>query len=158
MKLIRALLCSTAIFAVLTGTALAKPAVKLHFSGVLVQKVNGKMQTKPVQGLTLHAGDVVRYTIEAKNDGDEAALGFSTVGPVPAHTQFVAGSARAAQPSRIEYSLDGKGWAAQPMQNVKNGAHEKPAPPSAYVSVRFTSVKPLQPKALASYTYEVIVK
>jgi uncharacterized repeat protein (TIGR01451 family) len=157
MKLMRALLCSTVIFAVLSGTALAKPAVKLHFSGVLVQKVNGKVRTKPIEGLTLHAGDVVRYTIDAKNDGDQAALGFSTVGPVPTHTQFVAGSARAAQPTRIDYSLDGKAWATQPMQRANDG-REKPAPAATYVSVRFTSLKTLQPKAAAHYSYEVVVK
>jgi uncharacterized repeat protein (TIGR01451 family) len=160
MKTIRALLCSTVICVVLSGIALAKPAVKLHFSGVLVQNVNGKVQTKPVQGLTLHAGDVVRYTIDAKNDGDEAAFGFTAVGPVPAHTQYVSGSARGAQPAQIQYSLDGKAWASQPAVRVKTdrGMREKPAPASAYVSVRFTSLKPLQPKASAQYSYEVVVK
>jgi uncharacterized repeat protein (TIGR01451 family) len=160
MKLGRALLCSSAIFLLLGGFALARPAVNLHFSGALVQKVDGKVTRKPVQGLTLHAGDIVEYSIDATNGGDQAALGFSSVGPVPAHMQYVSGSARAAQPAAIEYSIDGKTWSAQPMQVVKTarGEQRKPAPASAYVSVRFTAQRPLAPKATFHYTYEVVVK
>jgi uncharacterized repeat protein (TIGR01451 family) len=160
MKAVRALLCSTAICVVLTGVAAAKPAVKLHFSGSVVEHVDGKIVLKPVAGLTLHQGDVVEYAIDAANAGDDAALGFSTLGPVPAHTEFVAGSAHAAQPARIEYSIDGKTWSAHPMQLVKTaqGMQRKPAPPSAYVSVRFTAIKPLAAKAAFHYTYEVTVK
>jgi hypothetical protein len=46
------------------------------------------------------------------------------------------------------------------MQTVKTarGEERKPAPPSAYVSVRFTAGKALAPKATFHYTYEVVVK
>lgn len=160
MKFGRALLCSAAFSLAVGGAALASPSVKLHFSGALVQTINGKTEHKPVQGLTLHAGDVVEYAIVAKNAGDQAALGFSTVGPVPAHMQYVAGSARAAQPSKIEYSTDGKTWSVQPVQIVKtaHGTIRKAADPATYVSVRFTAAKPLAPKATFQYSYEVVVK
>jgi uncharacterized repeat protein (TIGR01451 family) len=160
MKLGRALLSSTAVFLLLNGLAWARPLVSLHFSGALVQRVDGKVALKPVQGLTLHSGDVVQYTIDATNGGNQSALGFSTVGPVPSHMQYVSGSAHAAQPAAIEYSIDGKTWSARPMQTVKTarGEERKPAPPSAYVSVRFTAGKALAPKATFHYTYEVVVK
>lgn len=160
MKSVRALLCSTAICVVLTGVAAAKPAVKLHFSGSVVQHVDGKVALKPVTGLTLHQGDVVVYTIDAANAGTDAALGLSAVGPVPAHTEYVPGSARATQPARIEYSIDGKTWSEHPTVVVKtaHGAERKPAPASAYVSVRFTAGKPLAAKATFHYSYEVSVK
>jgi uncharacterized repeat protein (TIGR01451 family) len=144
----------------LNGIALARPVVNLHFAGALVQRVDGKVALKPVQGMTLHSGDVVQYSIDATNGGDQSALGFSTVGPVPAHMQYVSGSAHAAQPAAIEYSLDGKTWSARPMQTVKtaHGEERKPAPPSSYVSVRFTARTGLAPKATFHYTYQVVVK
>lgn len=160
MRLGRALLCGAAILLALSELAIASPSVKLHFSGSLVQKINGKTALKPVEGLALHGGDVVEYAIDATNSGDRAALGFSTVGPVPAHMQYVSGSARAAQPAKIEYSIDGKTWSAQPAQIVKttHGTIRKAAPATAYVSVRFTSAKALPPKATFHYSYEVVVK
>lgn len=160
MKFGRALLCSAAFLLAAGGAALAGPAVKLHFSGSLLQTIHGKTERKPVQGLTLHAGDVVEYAIDATNAGDQAALGFRTVGPVPAHMQYVSGSARAAQPAKIEYSIDGKTWSAQPAQVVKTarGTLRKAAAPATYVSVRFTAARPLAPKATFRYSYEVVVK
>lgn len=160
MKLGRALLYSAVFLLVFAGVAAAAPSVKLHFSGSLLQTAGGKVERKPIEGLTLHQGDVVEYAIDAVNSGDQAALGFSTLGPVPAHMQYVSGSARAAQPARIEYSIDGKTWSPHPTQAVKTarGTVRKAAPASAYVSVRFTSEKPLAPRATFHYTYEVVVK
>jgi uncharacterized repeat protein (TIGR01451 family) len=160
MNIVRALFSSSAVFLLLSGIALARPAVNLHFSGALVQHVDGKVTLKPVQGLTLQAGDVVQYSIDATNNGDQAAMGFSSVGPVPAHMQYVSGSARAAQPASIEYSIDGKTWSAHPTEIVKtaHGDERKPAPASRYVSVRFTAKNALAPKATFHYTYEVVVK
>lgn len=156
----RALVYSVAFLLALGSVASAAPSVKLHFSGSLVQKTNGKVQYKPIEGLTLRQGDVVEYAVDATNAGDQAALGVSTVGPVPAHMQYVSGSARAAQPARIEYSTDGKSWSVQPVQVVKtaHGSTKKPAPASAYVSVRFVAQKALAPKATFHYSYEVVVK
>src|SRR5690348_13541874 len=160
MKLVRSLFSGSEVLLLPTGIALARLAVNLHFGGALVQHVDGRVTLKPVQGLTLHPGDVVQYSIDATNNGDQAALGFSSVGPVPAHMQYVSGSARAAQPAAIEYSLDGKTWSAHPTQIVKtaHGDERKPAPASTYVSVRFTAKKALAPKATFHYTYEVVVK
>lgn len=160
MKFGRALLCSVAISLVVGGVALARPIVKLHFSGHLLQNVHGKTVSKSVEGLTLRQGDVVEYTIDASNSGDEAAVGFNAVGPVPAHMAYVSGSARAEQPAKIEYSVDGKTFSAHPTQLVKTpkGTVRKPVPPSDYVSVRFTALKPLPAKATYHYRYEVRVK
>lgn len=160
MNVGRALVYGAAFLLALGSAASAAPAVKLHFSGALVQKTNGKVQYKPIEGLTLHQGDVVEYAIDATNSGDQAALGFSTLGPVPAHMEYVSGSARAAQPARIEYSTDGKTWSPQPMQIVKtaHGTVKKAAPAAMYVSVRFTAQKALAPKATFHYSYEVVVK
>lgn len=160
MNVGRALFYSVAFLLVLGSVASAAPSVKLHFSGSLIQTTGGKVLHKPIQGLTLHQGDVVEYAIDATNSGDQAALGFTTVGPVPAHMQYVAGSARGEQPSRIEYSIDGKTWSPRPAQVVKtaHGSLRKPAPAALYVSVRFTAIKALAPKATFHYSYEAVVK
>lgn len=160
MKFARALLCSVAVSLVVGGIALARPAVNLHFSGHLLRRVHGKTELKPVEGVTLRQGDVVQYTIDAANSGDEAAVGLNAVGPVPAHMAYVSGSARAEQPAKIEYSVDGKNFSPHPTQLVKTakGMVRKPVPPGDYVSVRFTALRPLPAKATFHYSYEVSVK
>lgn len=141
--------------------AFARPDVKVHLNGGLVQKsANGHVSTTPVGGVTLHAGQTILYTIDATNAGGDAALDFSTAGAVPAHTQFVAGSVSAPAATVVEYSLDGKTWSAHPTVTLKtaHGVVRKAASPSQYVGVRFTAKRALAPKASFHYSYEVFVK
>jgi uncharacterized repeat protein (TIGR01451 family) len=141
--------------------AFARPDVKVHLNGAIVQK-NAKGQTTlyPVNGVTLHPGQVIRYTIDATNSGSDAALEFTTAGQIPARTQYVAGSVSAPQSTVVEYSLDGKSWSTRPAIAVKtaHGIARKTAKPSAYVAIRFTSKSALAPSATFHYTYEVVVK
>lgn len=159
--------CGRAVLAVLFFTcvapalALARPDVKVHLTGAVVQKnAKGEISTTPVAGQTLHAGQIILYTIDATNAGSDAALDFKTNGAVPARTQFVAGSVSAPAATVVEYSVDGKIWSAHPAIAVRSahGIVRKPANPSQYVSVRFTAKRALAPKASFRYSYEVLVK
>jgi uncharacterized repeat protein (TIGR01451 family) len=161
MNLGRALTAVCFLACMAPALALARPDVKVHLSGALVQKTSGgQAKGTPIQGLTLHAGDVVRYSIDATNSGDDAALDFSTVGPVPTRTQFVAGSAAAPPATIVEYSLDGKSWSTRPAIDVKtaHGVVRRAASPAKYVAIRFTAKRALAPKATFHYSYEVLVK
>lgn len=157
----RAILAVLFFTCAVPALALARPDVKVHLNGALVQKsANGRITSTLVGGLTLHAGQTILYTIDATNAGSDAALEFSTAGAVPAHTQFVMGSVSAPPATVVEYSLDGKTWSAHPTVAVKtaHGTVRKAASPSQYVSVRFSAKRALAPKANFHYSYEVLVK
>ncbi len=157
----RALIAVCFLACAAIAPALARPDVNVRLGGVLVQKTSsGQSKTTPITGLTLHHGDVVRYSIDASNGGDSAALDFSTVGRVPLRTQYVAGSATAPLATVVEYSLDGKSWSTHPIVDVKtaHGIVREPASATKFVAVRFTAKRALAPKATFHYSYEVLVK
>lgn len=157
----RALIAVGLLACATSAPAMARPDVKVHLGGVLVEKTaSGQSTTRPINGLTLHHGDVVRYSIDANNGGDEAALDFSTVGRVPARTQYVAGSASVPPATIVEYSLDGKTWSTRPMVDRKtsHGVVHEAASAAKFVAVRFTAKRALVPNAAFHYTYEVVVK
>ncbi|MGZ6196282.1 MAG: hypothetical protein ACXWNL_01340 [Vulcanimicrobiaceae bacterium] len=141
-----------------TALASARPVVKLHLKGVVVQQSEGRTSQTPVEGVVLKAGDLVRYTIAASNSGDSPALKLTPVGPVPKATSFVPGSARAAG-AFAEFTLDGKTWSAHPMLSTKtpNGIVAKPADPSLYRAVRWITKRALPPKSVFVYSYDVRV-
>lgn len=162
MSLGRALLLSTALFACIAGTALAAshPIVKLQLSGAMIAGSGDKTTATPLDKVQLKAGDLVRYTIAAKNAGSSPAVSLHTVGPVPSRTQYVAGSATRPGGAKLEYSLDGKTFSAKPMVEVNtgHGTVKKPADPAQYVALRWIAAKPLSPKGTILYSYEVRVK
>lgn len=157
----RAVLAVLIFTCVAPALALARPDVKVHLTGALVQKnTKGQISTAPIGGLTLHAGQIILYTIEATNAGSDAAFDFSTDGAVPARTRFVGGSVSAPPATVVEYSLDGKTWSAHPTVALRtpHGVVRRPASASQYVRVRFAAKRPLAPKASFRYSYEVLVK
>lgn len=142
------------------ATALAKPNVQLHLSGVLVtQSAGGRETTTPIEKVTPKKGELYRYTVVASNVGTDPAFKLVTRENVPNGTAFVAGSASKAPGVTIEYSLDGKTWAAKPLITVSTtkGLVRRPADPSAYSAVRWIAPK-VAPKSALTFTYEVRVK
>lgn len=136
------------------------PAVKLRLSGDLLAIADGKTVATPVEKAVLKKGDLVRYTIVASNAGGKPAVALSTIGPVPQRTQYVDGSASQGAGALVEYSLDGKTFSARPTitVNTSRGPVSKPAPPDEYVAIRWTSQRPLSPKHVERFSYEVRVK
>lgn len=142
------------------ASALAKPTIQLHLSGVLVtQSADGHETTTPVEKVTPKKGEIFRYTIVATNVGTNPALKVTALDKVPNGTAFVAGSASKSPGVAIEYSLDGKTWSAQPMVSVMTpkGLVRRAADASAYAAVRWIAPK-VAPKAALTFTYEVRVK
>lgn len=145
---------------VLPIAAYARPVVSLKLAGsVIVHVADGKDSATPLEKNPVRPGDLVRYEIDAANNGDSAAKSFTTIGKIPAGTAFVPGSASAAT-GPVEYSLDGgKTWSARPMVTVQTpaGPQTKPADPAAYTTIRWITSKPIEPKSTIAYTYEVRV-
>jgi uncharacterized repeat protein (TIGR01451 family) len=108
-------------------------------------------------------GEVIRYTVSAKNVGAHPAAKLSIVEPVPGGTRYVENSAKsAAENVTVSYSLDhGKSYSVKPMLPVKlpNGTSEmRPAPVSSYTNVRYAFSTQLQSGAATSVSYEVVVR
>lgn len=110
--------------------------------------------------VTVHPGDVVRYTLTGGNAGDKPAGNLVLTQPVPAQTTYRLKSARA-NDAKLTFSIDGgKVFSAQPMVTVKlaDGKEElQPAPASAYTHVRWDYSQSLAPMAAVHATYEVAV-
>jgi len=105
-------------------------------------------------------GDVIRYTLVFTNLTAEPVKNIEFVDPLPNGLVYVIGSAKADQPVRLEYSIDGgKNYSAQPMiEVVENGKRvEKAAARGLYTHVRWTVLGSLAPgaKVLAEFRAQV---
>jgi uncharacterized repeat protein (TIGR01451 family) len=95
-------------------------------------------------------GDVIRYGLVFTNVTKGPVKNVMFDDPLPQGLVYVLGSAKADQPVRIDYSIDGgKTYSAQPMIAVlENGKQvEKPAPPARYTHVRWMIVGSVAPGA-----------
>lgn len=146
-----------------SAAASARPNVVLKLEGDVVQHdAKGAEQLTPVtDGTGLKPGETIRYVIVASNAGPDAATSLVPEARIPDGTAYEAGSASAAAPMRVEFSLDGgKTWAVKPLVKVRtpNGVVEKPADPSLYTTLRWIGNKALPAKSSVSYSYQVRIK
>lgn len=131
--------------AVLTAVASASaPNVQLRLSGSIVSFAGGKEVDAPLNR-PVHGGEIVRYTILARNAGGASAYSLMPVGRVPARTQLVKIDAMP-KGAHVAYTLDGTHWIATP-------AH-----PDQVRAVRWSMAQPLAAKNSAVFSYEVRVK
>ncbi len=162
MQHLKLLYAFIAAFAVLAGSAVAKPNVQLKLDGELVQHdAKGAEKLVPVSSEALKPGAIVRYDIVATNQGTDPAVKLMPIGKIPSGTAYEAGTASSTGSLRVEFTIDGgKTWSKSPLVKVTTptGVVEKPADPSTYTEIRWIAAKPLAPKASVSYRYEVRVK
>lgn len=152
-----------ALMLVSTGVgAWANPTVSLVLTGFIIGKdAKGAETATPIADTTVTPGKVIRYVITATNKGDQDAQKLVPIGLVPAGTAYEPASATVKDALRVEYSLDkGKTWSAKPMVTVHTptGDVVKPADPATYTRVRWIADKPLPPKGIVTYSYEVVVQ
>jgi uncharacterized repeat protein (TIGR01451 family) len=153
------------------GTSIVKNILQPKMKLVLgaekkVQSVDAQGKTvvafKALEGnVSVQPGDVLRYTLSSQNAGDKPASKLVLTQPVPAHTQYVIGSALA-NGAKLTYSIDsGKSFVAKPTIKVKqaDGAVvEKPAPAAMYSHVRWDYSASVKPASAVRSVYEVAVK
>lgn len=136
-----------AVVSILAMTALAAasaPRVALRLSGVILSTAAGKQVAEPINR-AVRGGEILRYTIAARNVGNGAAYQFSPIGKVPERTELLKLDAMP-RGTRVAYSVDGKHWAAAAKPPLKTQA------------IRWLLARPLAPKQAASFVYEVRVK
>ena len=95
-------------FAATTLAQAAAPSIQLHLAGAIVTGA-GSTATARAIDRPVKAGDVLRYTIVARNVGTAPAYQLAPLGRVPAHTEFLKVDAAPAG-ARVAYTSDGTHW------------------------------------------------
>lgn len=148
--------------------AMQHPKVALNLLGekqVISKDAQGKETVSWQSGqLAVQAGDVLRYRLMGKNEGDRPVKNLTLNQPIPKGTVFVLKSAKAAssQAAQITYSIDsGRSFVAVPTVQVTlaNGKVEtRPAPAEAYTHIRWNLSGILAAKAPVNAEYQVKVR
>jgi uncharacterized repeat protein (TIGR01451 family) len=124
--------------------------------------VNGKETVSLVPAEKTKKGDVLVYTITYANKQKGGVQGVMLVGPVPAKTVYMPGSAEG-KGAMIKYSVDGgKTFNKPPVKwkvKLKDGTTgEETAPPDRYTHVKWEISKRVMPGQSGRVSYKVVVK
>ena len=134
------------------------PAMKISLSGTITRS-SGNVAIEKAG--SVNPGEVINYIITSHNEGAGSARDYKTVGPIPARTNYVEGSAKAEGASAV-YSIDrGKSYSSRPMidERQADGTFKKvAAPASMYTHVRFEWNSPMAAKSQSSASYQVRIK
>jgi uncharacterized repeat protein (TIGR01451 family) len=126
-------------------TVFAKPlvSVSLKAEKELAVVVKGEKVTKRVAAANVDPGDVIFYTLNFVNSGDEAATSAVIDDPIPQGTVYLSGSAFG-NDAEITFSIDGGKTFKKPSLltyevKLPNGKTEKrSASPEEYTHIRWT--------------------
>ncbi len=134
------------------------PVMKINLSATIARS-GGNVAVEKAGPVS--PGEVISYTIASKNEGSGPALDYKAIGPIPAKTIYVDGSAKAEGASAV-YSIDGgKAYSSKPMidQKQPDGTVKKVAAPvSMYTHVRFEWTSPVLADSHSIASYQVRVK
>jgi uncharacterized repeat protein (TIGR01451 family) len=110
-------------------------------------------------GAVAKPGDVIRYVLVFTNVTAGPVKNIQFVDPIPQGTVYVLGSAVADRPVRVEFSIDGKSYSAQPTIAVAQDGKtvEQPAPPERYTHVRWTVLGSLAPGAKVMAEFRALI-
>lgn len=148
----------------LPAAAFAKPLVSVSITAEKEMTVvkNGQKSTKKVAATRIDPGDIIFYTMNYINSGDEAATGAVLDDPIPQGTVYLPGSAFGAG-AEITFSIDGGKSFKKPSlltYEVKspNGSMEKrTASPEEYTHIRWVIDK-IGAGAKGSVGFQVKIK
>src|SRR5262245_23925664 len=113
---------------------------------IMVKLPDGRTEEKLIPANKVVPGDVVAYTIEAKNIAKQPAERVVITDPIPAHTHYLEGSAQAAN-ADLTFSVDGGTRFDTPEKlevTEPNGAR-RAARASDYTHIRWVFAQPLAP-------------
>ena len=107
-------------------------------------------------------GDILRYTVTYRNEGNSPAVGARIIDPIPAGTVYIKGSASGAG-TGIRFSIDGgASWQLPPvMHAVKrpDGSEKKePAPPELFTHIRWSIVSEVPAGSSGRVFFKVTVQ
>jgi len=157
-------LAALVAMALTTGLQAASgPEVRVRLSGSIQERPNSGVAWVTLKnGAQVAPGERILYRLDLTNDGGQEARNPVALGPVPAGTAFVPGTASTAPDLKVDYSIDGgKTFFEKPTIVVtgKDGRRQiMPAPADRYTTVRWTWGTPLAAGATASVSYQVQVR
>jgi uncharacterized repeat protein (TIGR01451 family) len=107
------------------------------------------------------SGDVIKYTIHYKNEGDTEAKDAFVVDPIPAGSCYIDGTASAGD-AELSFSLDsGNTFLPPPVMIKRKDADGKteeiPAPPQSFTHIKWTFLKGLKPAQNGTLSFKVKV-
>ena len=112
----------------------------------------GQKTIKREQAVTVMPGEVVVYTITARNVGEEPATNVVITDPIPEHMDYT-GSVTGER-TRITFSVDGgKTYDVATALMVPDGEGEKPAKPEDYTHIRWRFNDALEPGSARSVEF-----
>lgn len=145
-----------------------RPDVKLVMSAdkqvtVVDEKGESKLEWQALEGeVTVHPGDVLRYTVQSENEGEMSAKNLMITQPIPPQMTYVLDSAAGNKSAKVTYSIDnGETFVEQPMVEVTlpDGTVEmQPAPAEAYTQIRWSFADSLDPTVAVDVNYQVKVQ
>jgi uncharacterized repeat protein (TIGR01451 family) len=156
---------SSTIVAPIVSQVTQRPKVDLQLSAerALTQTINGKpsvqWQALDSKQAAVLPGNVLRYTLVAKNSGSAIARNFVITQAMPQRTTLVANSVQVpSSPSAtVIYSIDnGKTFTAKPMIQVQGKAEA--APITSYTHLQIRTNQSIAPKATLTAQYQLRVK
>ena len=113
---------------------------------------SGQKTIKREQAVTVLPGEVVVYTITARNVGEEPATNVVITDPIPEHMDYT-GSVKGER-TRITFSVDGgKTYDVATALMVPDGEGEKPAKPEDYTHIRWQLNDALEPGSALSVEF-----
>jgi uncharacterized repeat protein (TIGR01451 family) len=143
--------CAAAVAALLlAGTAGAQEgAIELKTrveKRVMLRLADGRVEEKLLPAQKVVPGDVVAYTIDAKNVSARPAERVVITDPIPTHTRYVDGSAQA-ESAELAFSVDGGKTFDRPekLQVTGPDGKRRPAVAGDYTHIRWVFARPLAP-------------
>ena len=148
----------------LPAAAFAKPLVSVSITAEKEMTVvkNGQKSTKKVAATRIDPGDIIFYTMNYINSGDEAATGAVLDDPIPQGTVYLPGSAFGAG-AEITFSIDGGKSFKKPslltyeVKNPNGSIDKRTASPEEYTHIRWVIDK-IGAGAKGSVGFQVKIK
>jgi uncharacterized repeat protein (TIGR01451 family) len=125
-------------------SVLAQPKISVSMTAEkeVVEVVNGKQVAKRIPAKTAGPGQMLIFTLQYKNDGNEKATNVKVDNPIPDNTVYVVGSG-IGKNSKMLFSIDGGKTYKQPSlltyeETLPDGKKiKKQASPEQYTHVRW---------------------
>jgi uncharacterized repeat protein (TIGR01451 family) len=146
-----------------------KPQVQLQLS--VAKRVTTKDQNGQTvvswqalnQAATVAPGDVLKYQLAGKNEGDRPVSNLVLQQPIPTQLKYVLDSAKAEMSGvAIDYSIDGgKTFVATPTIPVTlpdGKVENRPAPADLYTHIRWTMQQPIAANQSVNANYQLTVR
>lgn len=130
---------SLLVLPLLAGAVHAKPELQMNMTAEKEITVTeaGKKVVKRVPAQTSAPGEVLIYTLNYKNVGDEKATAVNVDNPLPTGTRYVGDSAGGAG-SQVSFSVDGgKTFAKPELLSVQKAGKKQKADAVDYTTIRW---------------------